>query len=144
MELRHLRYFVTAAEELSISRAAPRLRVSAPVNRQIPDLEEEIGTGRFDLGNKRLLLIDCTGPYELRYDPFRSERNASLNNAAVLGSHQNSRCQPLRSRGGEDREGPQKGLAQAASGSCSRQRPAKKTMANQYDAGRRRELLPLS
>jgi DNA-binding transcriptional LysR family regulator len=54
MELRHLRYFVTAAEELSISRAAANCVCLSPVSRQIPDLEEEIGTALFDRGNERL------------------------------------------------------------------------------------------
>ena len=57
MELRHLRYFVAAAEEMSISRAAARLRVSQPpLSRQIRDLEEEIGTVLFNRSNRRLEL----------------------------------------------------------------------------------------
>lgn len=48
MELRHLRYFVMAAEELNISHAAARLNVSQPaVSRQIHDLEEELGVSLF-------------------------------------------------------------------------------------------------
>ena len=49
VELRHLRYFVTAAEELNISRASARLRISQPaVSRQIHDLEEELGVALFE------------------------------------------------------------------------------------------------
>jgi LysR family transcriptional regulator, benzoate and cis,cis-muconate-responsive activator of ben and cat genes len=48
MELRHIRYFVAAAEELNISRASRRLNVSQPaMSRLIRDLEEELAAVLF-------------------------------------------------------------------------------------------------
>ena len=60
MELRHLRYFVTVAEEQNITKAAARLHVSQPpLSRQIRDLEEELGVALLERGAKSVKLTEA-------------------------------------------------------------------------------------
>jgi DNA-binding transcriptional LysR family regulator len=62
MEFHQLRYFVAAAEEMSMSRAAQRVHVSQPaLSRQIALLEEEIGVLLFDRIRKRIHLTEAGG-----------------------------------------------------------------------------------
>ena len=59
MELRHLKYFVTIAEEGSISRAAARLNITQPaISRQLKDLEEELNAALFARSAKGLTLTE--------------------------------------------------------------------------------------
>lgn len=88
MELRHLRYFVATAEELNITRAATRLRVSQPpLSRQIRDLEDEVGTALFDRSNRRLKLTPA-GEYflkEAKIILLHTQRAARVAKATAMG-----------------------------------------------------------
>jgi len=57
MNLRHLRTFVTVAEQGTVSKASIHLRVAQPaLSRQIGDLEAELGVKLFDRIRRRLVL----------------------------------------------------------------------------------------
>ncbi|KAB2667232.1 LysR family transcriptional regulator [Brucella tritici] len=66
MELRHLRYFVTLAEELHFSRAAERLNIAAPtLTVQIQEIERRLGAKLF-LRTKRSVTITPAGEVFLK------------------------------------------------------------------------------
>ncbi len=59
MELRTLRYFLAAANEENITRAADILHVTQPtLSRQLMDLEKELGTTLMLRGKKGMTLTD--------------------------------------------------------------------------------------
>lgn len=59
MELRHLRYFVTVAEELNFSKAALKLYTAQPsLSQQIKDLEEDVGVKLLNRTKRKVELTD--------------------------------------------------------------------------------------
>jgi LysR family transcriptional regulator, benzoate and cis,cis-muconate-responsive activator of ben and cat genes len=65
MELRHLKYFLTLAEELSFTKAAEKLHIAQPpLSRQIKELETALDARLFDRNNKRVQLTEAGKYYQ--------------------------------------------------------------------------------
>ncbi|OWW20662.1 LysR substrate-binding domain-containing protein [Noviherbaspirillum denitrificans] len=93
MELRHLRYFVAVAEELSFTRAAERLHIGQPpLSQQIQALEAEIGVTLLDRSRRwvrltepgRLFLEDARRILALSSGAAETARRAQRGEAGEL------------------------------------------------------------
>ena len=106
MELRHLRYFVTVAEELHFTRAAERLGLGQPpLSQQIRQLEEEIGSPLFHRLSRGVELTDVGRVFlkgvvavlaDLERAKFAAQRTARGEEGEVrIGLTVSTSCHPL-------------------------------------------------
>ena len=88
MDFRHLRYFISVAEELHFGRAAQRLGISQPpLSQQIRVLEERLGAQLFERTSRRVRLTDAGRMFlpEARQALAQIERAAQVARQAHRG-----------------------------------------------------------
>lgn len=88
MELRHLRYFVAAAEELNFRRAAERLHIATPaLSVQMQKLQEEIGADLFARAGRGIRLTEAGRIFldQARRTIGEANRGVSLARQAASG-----------------------------------------------------------
>lgn len=89
MEIRHLRYFVVAAEEENFHRAAARLNIAQPaLSRQIRDMEAEIGAPLFDRVANRVRLSAAGAGFLDQARAILAQLNTAIDTARRTGHGQ--------------------------------------------------------
>jgi hypothetical protein len=87
MELRHLRYFVAVAEELTFTRAARQLHTAQPsLSQQIKQLEGHVGTPLLDRTNRRVRLTAAGRVFLREARDVLSRSEQAVHAAARAGS----------------------------------------------------------
>ncbi len=93
MELRHLRYFVAVADEMSVTKAAKSLHLAQPsLTRQIKNLEEEVHVTLFRRDKKRLELTEDGRFFLARAKLLLAQAELDVND---LRSHSKGESGPL-------------------------------------------------
>lgn len=85
MELRHLLYFKTVAEELHFRKAAAKLFISQPpLSRQIKELEDELGIVLLERNNKRVALTEAGVYFKAEVDKLFTALAKGANTARKI------------------------------------------------------------
>ena len=79
MELRHIRYFLVAAEEKNLTKAAARLGISQPpLSMQIRDLENEIGAALFHRNAHGIQLTEVGQAFLQAVQPLQQRADEAI------------------------------------------------------------------
>lgn len=88
MEIRHLKYFLTLAKELSFTKASEKLFIAQPpLSRQIKELEQELGTLLFNRNNKKVVLTEAGKFYQKEITQLLQNLDRINLKAQKMGQH---------------------------------------------------------